>query len=102
MAAFAQRNLDLAYLIHVQTKDGDRREDKEWEWGAYAFGEQGPALAERLVATVLAWDRHIRAEANDQYADPVLTVHPASTPNDALPAGDVLDKRHCRLVFRWP
>ncbi len=92
----------LVYLIYVQTKDGDRREDKEWEWRVRAFGEQGPALAEQLVATVLAWDRHIRAEANDQHADPVLTVHPAGTPDDALPAGDVMDKVNCRLVFRWP
>lgn len=92
----------LAYLIHVQTKDSHRREDKEWEWFAYAFGEQGPELAERLVATVLAWDRHIRAEANDEHSDPVLSVHPAGTPDDALPAGDVLDKVNCRLVFRWP
>ncbi|MHC3393945.1 methyltransferase, FxLD system [Streptomyces lavendulocolor] len=92
----------LAYLLHVQTKDSDRREDKEWEWFAYAFGEQGPELAERLVATVRAWDRHIRAEANHEHADPVLTVHPAGTPDDALPAGDVLDKVNCRLVFQWP
>ncbi|CAM5605839.1 methyltransferase, FxLD system [Streptomyces diastaticus] len=92
----------LAYLIHVQTKDSGRREDKEWEWFAYAFGEQGPELAQRLVATVLAWDRHIRAEANDEHADPVLTVHPAGTPDDALPAGDVLDKVNCRMVFQWP
>lgn len=92
----------LAYLIYVQTKDSDRREDMEWEWKVRAFGEQGPALAEQLVTTVLAWDRHIRAEDNDQHADPVLTVHPAGTPDDALPAGDVMDKISCRLVFRWP
>ncbi|OEJ42979.1 hypothetical protein AR457_01555 [Streptomyces agglomeratus] len=35
-------------------------------------------------------------------ADPILTVHPAGTPDDLLPAGDVLGKEHCRLVFRWP
>ncbi|MFJ3637659.1 hypothetical protein [Streptomyces sp. NPDC090112] len=91
----------LAYLIHVQTKEGDRPQDKEWEWVAHAFGEQEPELAERLVATVRAWDRHIRANHNDQHADPALTVHPADTPDDALPAVDVLDKDHCRLVFRW-
>ncbi|MET9550985.1 methyltransferase, FxLD system [Streptomyces sp. NPDC006627] len=92
----------LAYLIHVQTKDGDSPQGKEWEWVVRAFGEQGPELAERLAATVRAWDLHIRADDNDQHADPVLTVHPAGTPDDALPAGDVLDKLHCRLVFRWP
>ncbi|MDR3033120.1 MAG: methyltransferase, FxLD system [Kitasatospora sp.] len=92
----------LAYLIHIQTKDSDRRKNTEWEWAVRAFGEQGPELADRLVATVLAWDRHIRAEANDEHADPLLTAHPAGTPDDELPAGDVLDKVHYRLVFRWP
>ncbi|MEU8779480.1 methyltransferase, FxLD system [Streptomyces sp. NPDC048606] len=92
----------LAYLIHVQTKDGDSPQGKEWEWVAHAFGEQGPELAEQLVATVRAWDRHIRADDNDRHADPVLTVHPAGTPDDLLPVGDVLNKKHCRLVFRWP
>jgi protein-L-isoaspartate(D-aspartate) O-methyltransferase len=87
----------LAYLLHVQTKDGDSPQGKEWEWVVRAFGEQGPELAERLVATVRAWDRHIRADDNDEHADPFLTGFPAGTP-----AGDVLDKRHCRLVFRWP
>ncbi|MFD8258647.1 methyltransferase, FxLD system [Streptomyces griseoluteus] len=92
----------LAYLIHVQTKDGDSPQDKEWEWTVHAFGEQGPALAERLADTVRAWDRHVRADDNDQHADPFLTAHPAGTPDDALPAGDVLEKDLCRLVFRWP
>ncbi|MFD8614628.1 hypothetical protein [Streptomyces sp. NPDC059631] len=44
----------------------------------------------------------MRADDNSRHADPVLTVHPAGTPDDLLPAGDVLDKEHCRLVFRWP
>ncbi|MFD0378079.1 methyltransferase, FxLD system [Streptomyces sp. NPDC127112] len=92
----------LAYLIHVQTKDGDRPQDKEWEWTVHAFGRQGPELAERLTATVRAWDRHVRADDNDQHTGPVLTAHPAGTPDGRLPAGDVLDKEHCRLVFRWP
>ncbi|MFJ4151925.1 methyltransferase, FxLD system [Streptomyces galbus] len=89
----------LAYLVHVQTKGGDSPQGKEWEWVAHGFGEQGPELAERLVATARAWDRHIRADNNDEHADPLLTLFPAGTPDDALPAGDVLDKLHCRLVF---
>lgn len=92
----------LAYLVSVQTKDGERPEDKQWEWFAHAFGELGPELAEQLAVTVRAWDRHVRADDNRKHADPVLTVHPAGTPDDLLPAGDVLDKELCRLVFRWP
>ncbi|OIK24205.1 hypothetical protein [Streptomyces malaysiense] len=92
----------LAYLIHIQTKDGDRPEDKQWEWVVHAFGEQGPELAEQLAATVRAWDRQVRAEENDQHADPSLTVYPTGTPDHLLPAGDTLDKACSRLVFRWP
>ncbi|MEV7277675.1 methyltransferase, FxLD system [Streptomyces sp. NPDC093111] len=92
----------LAYLTHVQTRHGKLPEDKEWEWVVHAFGEHGPHLAEQLAATVRAWDRHVRADDNDKHADPVLTVHPAGTPDDLLPAGHVLDKEQCRLVFQWP
>jgi protein-L-isoaspartate(D-aspartate) O-methyltransferase len=92
----------LAYVTHVQTQDGERPEDKQWEWVVHAFGEQGPELAEQLAATVRAWDRHVRADDNSKHSDPVLTAHPAGTPDDLLPAGDVVDKGHCRLVFRWP
>ncbi|MET8249343.1 methyltransferase, FxLD system [Streptomyces sp. NPDC005202] len=91
----------LAYLIHVQTRHGDSPAEKEWEWIVHAFGEQGPQLAEQLAATVRAWDRDVRND-DGKGTDPVLTVHPASTPDRLLPAGDVLDKRHCRLVFQWP
>ncbi|MGW2033764.1 methyltransferase, FxLD system [Streptomyces sp. NPDC001811] len=92
----------VAYLIAVRTRDGERPGDKMWEWVAHGFGEQGPQLAEELAVTVRAWDRHVRADDNDQHADPVLSVHPAGTPDHLLPAGDVLDKEYSRLVFRWP
>ncbi|MFG2933291.1 methyltransferase, FxLD system [Streptomyces achromogenes] len=92
----------LAYLTYVQTRHGEHPEDKEWEWVVHAFGEQGPQLAEQLAATVRAWDRNVRADDNDQHIDPGLAVHPVGTPDHLLPAGDVLDKEHCRLVFRWP
>ncbi|GAA3381314.1 hypothetical protein GCM10020367_72070 [Streptomyces sannanensis] len=32
----------------------------------------------------------------------MLTLHPAGTPDRLLPAGDVVDKEHCRLVVQWP
>lgn len=92
----------LAYLTAVQIKDGDRREDKVWEWCAHGFGDRGPQLIEHLVATVRGWDRHVRAEDNDDHVDPVLTVHPAGTADSQLPDGQVLDKDQCRVVVRWP
>ncbi|WP_243762147.1 methyltransferase, FxLD system [Streptomyces sp. Tu 3180] len=92
----------LAYLIHVQSWHSKHSEDKEWEWFVHAFGEQGPQLVEQLVATVRTWDRHVRTDDNSKHTDPALTVHPVGTPDDLLPAGDVLDKEHCRLVLRWP
>ncbi|MGW1127995.1 methyltransferase, FxLD system [Streptomyces sp. NPDC002526] len=86
----------LAYLVHLPTREGGR------EWVVHAFGAEGPRLAELVAATVRAWDRHIRAADDDRHADPVLTVHPAGTPDHLLPTGDVLDKASSRLVFRWP
>lgn len=76
----------------------------EWfsRMGSFTPTASRAKLAERLAATVRAWDRHVRADDNDKHADPALTAHPAGTPDDWLPAGDVLDKDHCRLVFRWP
>lgn len=92
----------LAYLTHVRTRHGEDPQDRAWEWVVHAFGEQGPQLAEQLTATVHAWHRHIRADDNNEHADPVLTAHPAGTPAHQLPAGDVLDKASYRLVFQWP
>ncbi|NUK23918.1 methyltransferase, FxLD system [Streptomyces lunaelactis] len=87
----------LAYLTHLQTRHGDTPAELLWEFTVHAFGEQGPVLAAQLAATVRAWDRDVR-----DGDDPALTIHPAGTPDHQLPAGDVLDKRHSRLVFQWP
>jgi protein-L-isoaspartate(D-aspartate) O-methyltransferase len=87
----------LAYLIHTRVEDSRVPQDRAWEFVVHAFGRQGPQLAQRLAATVRAWDRHVRGSG-----DPVLTVHPAGTPDSALPGGDVLDKPLSRLVFQWP
>ncbi|WP_225850139.1 methyltransferase, FxLD system [Streptomyces sp. HPF1205] len=92
----------LAYLTYIQIRHGERPQDKEWEWVVRAFGEHGLDLAEQLAGTVRAWDRHVRADDNSKHTDPALTVYPAGTPDDLLPAGDVLDKEHSRLVFQWP
>ncbi|MGA5819919.1 methyltransferase, FxLD system [Kitasatospora sp. NPDC094028] len=91
----------LAYLTYVQTRDGERPEDKEWAWIVHAFGARGPQLAEQMVAAVQAWDRTVRADDNSKHADPVLTAYPAGTPDELLPAGHVVDKKRCRLVVQW-
>ncbi|MFE7401887.1 hypothetical protein [Streptomyces sp. NPDC057557] len=86
-----------AYLTHVQTRHGDNPADRLWEFTVHAFGDQGPVLASQVAATVRAWDRDVRDGDG-----PALTVHPAGTPDHRLPAGDVVDKKHARLVFQWP
>ncbi|MFC9327381.1 hypothetical protein [Kitasatospora sp. NPDC057015] len=67
------------------------------EFLAHGFGEHGLTLAGRLADAVRAWDRHARGRGY-----PELTIHPAATPVEDLPAGHVLDKASSRLVFRWP
>ncbi|MFD4764175.1 methyltransferase, FxLD system [Streptomyces sp. NPDC058439] len=90
-------NASLAYFTHIATRQGDTPAGRLWEFVVHAFGDQGPALATQLADTVRAWDRDVR----DGVA-PALTVHPAGTPDHRLSAGDVLDKKHSRLVFQWP
>ncbi|MFJ6351977.1 hypothetical protein ACIQKB_21215 [Streptomyces sp. NPDC092046] len=58
----------LAYLTHLQTKNGGRPQDKEWEWTVHGLGKQGSHLADQLAATVRAWDRHVRADDTEQHA----------------------------------
>ncbi|MFF3013800.1 methyltransferase, FxLD system [Streptomyces sp. NPDC057939] len=94
-AVLADRS--IAYLVHVRTHHGDTPQESEWEFVVHAFGDQGPRLAQQLRDTVRAWDRDVRAGS-----EPALSVHPAGTPDHRLPAGDVLDKPLCRLVFQWP
>ncbi|MER6031065.1 hypothetical protein [Streptomyces sp. NPDC001851] len=91
----------LAYLVHVQTRHGDSPAEKEWEWVVHGFGQHGAQRAEQLAATVRAWDHAVRKNDGKQN-DPVLTVYPVGTADRELPAGDVLHKPYCRLVFQWP
>lgn len=84
----------LAYCAGVRPVDEDRT---AYELGAYGHGPHGAELAERLAAHIQAWDRDHRAGP-----DPVLSVHPADTPADALPSGHVLNKRHSTIVLSWP
>lgn len=88
----------LAYLTYMQSRHS---EEREWEWYVHAFGDQGPALGEKLAEAVRAWDRNVRGDGGAS-SDPAVTVHPAGTPDHRLPPGDVVDKNHCRVVVQWP
>jgi protein-L-isoaspartate(D-aspartate) O-methyltransferase len=76
------------------------RSDLRWagrmfDLGAYAHGPEAAAAAGRMAG-------HMRAWAEAGCPSPVMHVFPARTPDGDLPDGDVLDKRHSRLVLAFP
>ncbi|MGH3804538.1 MAG: methyltransferase, FxLD system, partial [Pseudonocardiaceae bacterium] len=79
----------LAYFT-LRPLDPDATE-RRWELGATGHGPTGPQLAGRLCEQIRAWDR-------DRTAQPLITAYPAGTPDQGLPNGQVIDKRHIRLV----
>lgn len=87
----------LAYLTHIPVSDGQTAAQRRSEFVVHAVGPGREALAGRMADRVRDWDRTVRHTGY-----PRLTVHPAGTPDRALPAGHVLDKRASRLVFHWP
>lgn len=112
-AAALLGDASLAYLtlVRIQGRDDgpSAAAARRWEFVVHSFGEGGDRLAKELAGAVRAWERHVRDDegahlgGDDGDGDaPVLTVHPAGTPDHRLPAGDVLDKTFSRLVFRWP
>jgi protein-L-isoaspartate(D-aspartate) O-methyltransferase len=68
-----------------------------FEFGAYAHGPDGAALAEQICAQTRDWDDNHRHGPAAQIA-----VYPAGTPDEELPPGRVLDKRHTRVTISWP
>ncbi|MEV0306555.1 methyltransferase, FxLD system [Nonomuraea fuscirosea] len=66
-----------------------------FEFGVFAHGPQAERTAQRMADQISAWDAAGRPT-------PQLSVHPAGTPDDDLPDGHVLDKKHTRLVISWP
>ncbi len=84
----------LAYRARLRPLDD---EGTAFEYGAYGHGPNGAQLAERLARHIRTWDRDHRAGPG-----PVLTVHPAGTPDGDLPSGRVLRKPHTTMVLTWP
>ncbi|MEV0682188.1 methyltransferase, FxLD system [Actinosynnema sp. NPDC050436] len=69
------------------------------EFGVFAHGPDAAHLADRVVDAIRAWDRGHRYTGRRAH----ITVHPAATPDQALPAdGMVLDRHHARVVVTWP
>ncbi|MFJ8336723.1 methyltransferase, FxLD system [Streptomyces sp. NPDC094437] len=81
----------LAYLI-AKRDDGDT--ERRSLLGAAHLGPEGVGLAERLIAHITAWGA-------DRTAVPRLALHPAGTPDHALPAGHVIDKGDSRIVLSF-
>jgi protein-L-isoaspartate(D-aspartate) O-methyltransferase len=84
------RSLAFFTFGRVDAQDGKRA-----ELGAIGFGPSGRALARLITRHIHAWN-----DARDLM--PQLTVHPAGTPDEDLPAGAVIDKHHARLVITYP
>ncbi|MFV2197391.1 methyltransferase, FxLD system [Nocardiopsis sp. LOL_012] len=64
------------------------------EFGAVGHGPSGAETAEDLCALMRSWDRH--------GPGPDIALFPRTTPDDLLPAGRVVDKKHTRMVITWP
>ncbi|MEV7890238.1 methyltransferase, FxLD system [Streptomyces sp. NPDC002817] len=96
-AAALVRERSLAYLTHVLVQDSDTPAERRSEFIVHAFGPASEGLAQQMAARVRDWDSTVRAAGY-----PHLTLHPAGTADQDLPAGHVLDKTDSRLVFHWP
>jgi protein-L-isoaspartate(D-aspartate) O-methyltransferase len=71
--------------------------DPEFEFGAHAFGPDAAALAESTAEQIRVWGRDHRGGPG-----PRIAAYPAGAPDDRLPVGRVVDKRHVRILISWP
>lgn len=82
----------LAYVTTRDTDDKDRV-----EFGVHAFGPHAAELAEEVAEQLRIWERDHRGGSG-----PEFRVYPAGTPQDQMPEGRVVDKRHTRITISWP
>jgi len=74
-----------------------KRGEHVFEFGAHAYGPDAASLTNELAALIRIWDRDHR-----HGPEPRIEVHPAGAPDDRLPFGRVIDKRHTRVTITWP
>ncbi len=81
----------LAYRAKLRPVEA---EETRRELGAYAHGPNAAEAAEGFADQIRIWDRDHRHGPG-----PLLTVHPAHTPDTELPSGHVTEGRHTRIVI---
>lgn len=81
----------FAYRTVRPTADPDR-----YELGVIAHGPRARSVGERVAHEIRVWGR----EQRDNRAR--ISACPADTPDDALPAGRVVDRPHTRFTITWP
>ncbi|BBA99053.1 putative O-methyltransferase [Actinacidiphila reveromycinica] len=82
----------FAYVTTRRTPDDERA-----EFGVHALGPDASTFANTVAGSVRAWDREHRGGS-----DPLIRVHPAGTPDEAVPGDRVIEKRHSRISLSWP
>ncbi|MGH3869243.1 MAG: methyltransferase, FxLD system [Pseudonocardiaceae bacterium] len=71
-------------------------EETDVEFGVHAFGPDAADLAEEVAEQLRVWGREHRGGPGPQFR-----VYPAGTPDDQLPGGRVVDKKHSRVTISW-
>ena len=64
------------------------------ELGVTAYGPHAATFAAQLTELLHHWHK-------ERPTEPVITAHPADTPDDQLPAGYHIDRPNSRLTIRW-
>lgn len=69
-----------------------------YEFGARGHGPGAATAAGRLAGEVGTWHRHHRSDRDRA----IFRADPAGTPDDRLPAGLTVTRRHYRITISWP
>ncbi|MEU6997313.1 methyltransferase, FxLD system [Nonomuraea sp. NPDC046570] len=89
--------VDVGAFAYLTVRRVSGRGRSRYEFGVYAHGRDADGLADRMAEQIGHWDRRHRSGPG-----PRITAYPAGTPDERLPGGQVVDKRHTRLVITWP